>query len=117
MSKIQKALWKKLAFRFINFKLKPFTPVYNLHYAELARKHTTKPIICVGGFRSKKEIEDALSLNKTDLVSLCRPFICEHNFMAKLKNNKEYTSACTNCNKCAIMCDSQYSTKCYTRRR
>jgi 2,4-dienoyl-CoA reductase-like NADH-dependent reductase (Old Yellow Enzyme family) len=94
-------------------KLKPFTPVYNLEYASLAKKITSVPVISVGGFRTGEEIRDAISSGRTDLAGLARPFICEPDFVQKLKMNGSYESRCVNCNFCSVMCDSTNETRCY----
>lgn len=111
---LAKTLLKSLVFPLINRKRIPFSPTYNLPYAELAKKHTHIPIISVGGFRTGNEIETAIVKKEIDFVSLSRPFICEPDFAQKVKGNINYTSCCTNCNICAIMCDSEYQTKCYS---
>jgi len=55
------------------------------------------PIILVGGFRDEKQMNDAL-LSGIDLISCCRAFIADNNFIEKLKNKE--TSRCISCNKC-----------------
>lgn len=94
-------------------KLKPFTPAYNLEFASIAKKLTGIPVISVGGFRNGDEIRDAISKNKTDLVGLARPFICEPDFVKKMKINGSYESRCVNCNFCSVMCDTINETRCY----
>jgi 2,4-dienoyl-CoA reductase-like NADH-dependent reductase (Old Yellow Enzyme family) len=94
-------------------KLKPFTPAYNLEYAAIAKKYTRIPVISVGGFRDGEEIRDAVSTGKTDLVGLARPFICEPDFVEKIKINGSHRSLCMNCNYCSVMCDSANETRCY----
>ncbi|MCF8371383.1 MAG: NADH:flavin oxidoreductase [Bacteroidales bacterium] len=112
-NKIAKWFLKSLVFPFFKTKLQPFTPMYNLQYAEIAKQLTTIPIISVGGFREKSEIEYAIKEKNVDFVSLSRPFIAEPDFALKLSRNGNYKSKCINCNYCAIMCDSKFSTKCY----
>ena len=113
-SAIKRFLMKSLIIPLACRKNKPFTPMYNLEYASLAKKHSSMKIICVGGFRSYREINYAIQHNYIDFVSLCRPLIHEPDFVKRIHSDHNYSSACTNCNKCAIMCDSKFSTRCYT---
>lgn len=104
---------KRILYPFVRPRLKMFTPTYNLPDAKMAKRHTQIPIICVGGFRKKQEMIDAVEKNETDLVSLCRPFICEPDLINRLTDSDCYASKCLNCNMCAVMCDSGRPTKCY----
>jgi 2,4-dienoyl-CoA reductase-like NADH-dependent reductase (Old Yellow Enzyme family) len=108
--------WKHIIAPFITRKFKPFKPRYNLTYAALAKKHTHIPIICVGGFRTGQEMHRAIDEQHTDFVSLCRPFICEPDFVSKISSDPGYISKCNNCNQCAIMCDAPFPIKCYQRK-
>lgn len=112
--KILRAMWKKLAAPHILRKVKPFTPAYNLPYAELAKRHTDIPILCVGGFRGGREIEAAISSRKADFIALCRPFICEPDFVQRLKADRNYVSRCISCNLCAVLCDTPNPTRCHS---
>ncbi len=112
-NKLRKLAWEWIMLPVFRTRIRDFTENYNLRYAELAKKHTDIPIICVGGFRKGKEIVSALESGKTDYVSLCRPFLCEPDFISRLAAKKDYISQCVNCNVCAIMCDSNYPTRCY----
>ncbi len=94
---------------------RPFTPVYNLDDARRARSLTSIPVISVGGFRSGEEIVEALEEGKADLVSLCRPFVAEPDFMLKFRDNRKHSSSCCNCNFCAVMCDTRHPTRCYSK--
>ena len=112
-SNFSKKLNRSLFFPVYRRKVKPFKPMYNLDFAKIARLHTKKPIIVVGGFRTKQEVEDAVQKSNIDFVSMSRPFLAEPDLVKKLKSNPHYESKCCNCNYCAIMCDTDFQTKCY----
>jgi 2,4-dienoyl-CoA reductase-like NADH-dependent reductase (Old Yellow Enzyme family) len=102
-------LWKMFRLPFERLKVKGFRPAYNLAHAQCAQAHTAIPVYAVGGFRSGREIFGAGMKH----ISLCRPFICEPNFLEKLAADPCYTSKCVNCNLCAVMSDSGRSLRCY----
>ncbi|MBN1699335.1 MAG: NADH:flavin oxidoreductase [Spirochaetales bacterium] len=112
-SGVGRYLWGKLAVPVLSIKFKPFSPMYNLPYAVVAKQYTDIPIITVGGFRKGEEISYAIEEQGIDFVSLSRPFLCETDFAQKVKNDRQYVSRCINCNTCAVMVDSPYPTKCY----
>jgi 2,4-dienoyl-CoA reductase-like NADH-dependent reductase (Old Yellow Enzyme family) len=113
-SKIKKYLYTTFIDKYIRPKLIDFSAMYNLHFAERAKQITSIPIITVGGFRRRSEIEYAISEKFTDLVSLSRPFICEPNFVNEMmKAVEDHESKCINCNQCVFMCDSGKVTACY----
>lgn len=108
----EKLLWKHGLRHYINFRAKPFSPMYNLDYATIAKMHTSIPIICVGGFRSGAHMNEAIDRG-IDFTSLCRPFIAEPAFVKGIQADAEHQSPCTNCNMCAVMCDSGKPLRCY----
>lgn len=77
-------------------KYKQDTP-YFLNNALIIKKKVPVPIILVGGFRNKFQINNAISKG-IDLISMSRPFLADKNFIEKLKNNQP--SKCISCNKC-----------------
>jgi 2,4-dienoyl-CoA reductase-like NADH-dependent reductase (Old Yellow Enzyme family) len=112
-NKLNKLVWKWGILPVLKSRIKGFTENYNLRYAVLAKQRTDIPIICVGGFRRGKDIVNTLNSGKTDYISLCRPLLCEPDFINRLCRETGYISKCVNCNVCAIMCDSNHPTRCY----
>jgi 2,4-dienoyl-CoA reductase-like NADH-dependent reductase (Old Yellow Enzyme family) len=110
---LARSLWKALAAPFVLSRIKPITPTYNLAFAEAAKRRTRIPIISVGGFRTGNEIEGALAGGKADFIGLCRPLLCEPDFVQKLKRDSAYVSRCISCNLCAVLCDTRYRTRCH----
>lgn len=109
---ILREVWKKCAVPFLSAKLKTFTPLYNYKYALTAKKHSSIPIITVGGFRRGEEIRDVLERDEVDFVALSRPFLIAPDFISKLKNDPNYISKCTNCNICAVKTAVDEPTRC-----
>lgn len=112
-NRLIRKFWRLIVLPLVAKRLKPFTPMYNLPYARLAKQHTAIPIITVGGFRSRVEMATALKNNDADFISLCRPFIRETGFADRLAADPEAISLCIDCNSCAAMCDSGNPTRCY----
>lgn len=115
-NKIIRKFWKFLATPYFKVKVKEFSNMYNIEYAKIAKRYTEVPIICVGGFRKGSDILAAINNKYADLISLCRPFICEPDIINKFNNDLNYVSECINCNICAVMCDSFQSTRCYLKK-
>lgn len=101
-----KKLWKLFfAKRFLN-KFIPFTENYNVDAARYINSKTDVDIFPVGGIRNKETIKKLLK--EFAAVGLCRALICEPDFVIKENAN----SKCTNCNYCAVSCDSERTLKC-----
>lgn len=70
---------------------------YFLDNALRIKEHISIPIILVGGFRVKEQMNEAIAKG-IHLISMSRPFIIDKNFVEKLKNNQ--SSNCISCSKC-----------------
>jgi 2,4-dienoyl-CoA reductase-like NADH-dependent reductase (Old Yellow Enzyme family) len=69
--------------------------------AQQTRKTTQIPIILVGGFRSRRVMEEVLAVNDADFISMCRPLICEPDFPKRLQQQGlAERSACISGNRC-----------------
>lgn len=112
-NKIKNFLNKNILIPLIKFKIKKFSPMYNLNYANIAKRYTGIPIITVGGIRNASQIKNIIEKDDIAFVGLCRPFICENDFVKKIKIDPDYISKCESCNHCTIMCDSGKPTRCY----
>ena len=73
---------------------------YFLPLAERLSDEIKTPVICVGGFRSRAVMEDALNKSNIALISLSRPLVREPDFPLKLQTGKSEVSKCVSCNGC-----------------
>jgi 2,4-dienoyl-CoA reductase-like NADH-dependent reductase (Old Yellow Enzyme family) len=112
-SRVKRLLSELYLRRRILPKIRPFSAMYNVRYAEAAKALTDIPIISVGGFRSQRDMEWALAGRKADLIGMARPFLCEPDLVEKLARAHNYVSRCDNCNRCVVMCDAGRATMCY----
>jgi len=114
-SAVKRFVWRTLALPWLRRNLRPFIPMYNLAYAQLAKAQTKIPIMCVGGFRSGAHIRTAIAEKGLDFVSLARPLLCEPDFALQVRRQADYVSRCRNCNRCAVLCDAGLPTRCHAR--
>lgn len=84
---------------------------FNLYNAEQIKKAVNIPVIVVGGIHRLSDMEDIVEYGKADAVSMCRPFICEPNLAAKLKEGKQTEAKCLMCNYCGLVIEKG-ETKC-----
>jgi 2,4-dienoyl-CoA reductase-like NADH-dependent reductase (Old Yellow Enzyme family) len=68
--------------------------------AQGARPVTRLPIMLVGGFRSRRVMEDVLAAGDADFISMCRPLICEPDLPNRLRLGLQEQSACISANRC-----------------
>ncbi|MEK7450039.1 MAG: NADH:flavin oxidoreductase [Planctomycetota bacterium] len=78
----------------------PDKEAYFLPQAREFRKKITKPLLLVGGIRSRSVIEMILGGEGIDLVSLSRPLIKEPDFPHKLNKKTDDRATCVSCNAC-----------------
>jgi 2,4-dienoyl-CoA reductase-like NADH-dependent reductase (Old Yellow Enzyme family) len=111
-----RALWKLLVFPRMRRRLLPFAEGYNREAARLIRDRSGLPVVLVGGLRSLPFMEEVLALGDADALALCRPLVREPDLAARFRRGQAACSLCTNCNACAVMCDSAFSLRCYARK-
>jgi len=68
--------------------------------ARQARTVTRLPIVLVGGFRSRRVMEEVLVAGDADFVSLCRPLICEPDLPNRLRLGLQERSSCISADRC-----------------
>jgi 2,4-dienoyl-CoA reductase-like NADH-dependent reductase (Old Yellow Enzyme family) len=97
-------LQKKLVALLIPLLFKRYQPLhnYNVEVARKIKEQVTIPVIAVGGIRRLKDIEEIISENKADYVSMCRPFIIEPDIVAKFLSGEQVESRCIDCGYCLI---------------
>ncbi len=73
---------------------------YNVEAAARIKKNVDIPVIVVGGIRRLTDMENIISGNKADYISMCRPFIIEPDIVNRLKLGTQSESRCINCGYC-----------------
>lgn len=102
---------------YLRRSLIPFEENYNLAAASTIKAATRIPIIVVGGLRRYSEMETLVENGEADAVSLCRPLIREPDLFTRFYEGRSAASTCNQCNRCAIMCDSNEPLRCYRPNR
>lgn len=110
-----RALWLATAGRSHLRRLRPFEENYNARAAAELQRGAGLAVIPVGGIRSAAGIAQCLGELGLPAVALCRPLIRDPHFPRHLLAGEVETSGCTNCNLCAVHCDSQNPLRCYHR--
>ncbi|MFC1454385.1 NADH:flavin oxidoreductase [Verrucomicrobiota bacterium] len=86
---------------------------YYLPFAAQFKKIMKIPVLAVGGLRSLEKMNEAISLNQCDAVSMSRPLICQPDLPAILRGGGK--SECRGCNLCLLRHDRQ--TACHSLKR
>lgn len=91
----------------------PAKEAYYRDYAKMIKQQVNVPVILVGGIRSKQVMEMLLKESYADMISLCRPLICEPDLVTKLKKGESEITKCVSCNLCSdesgIKCNYKFS--------
>lgn len=77
---------------------------YFLPYIEKFTKAVDAPVIAVGGIRTLETAQSSIDKGKADLVSMCRPFICEPHLLKRWRGGDTAASRCVSCNQCLARC-------------
>lgn len=76
--------------------------MYNVHYAEMAKKQTNLLVTTVGSILTLENAEKILAEGWADFVALGRPFIADPDLMRKsLSGRQKEVRPCIRCNWCA----------------
>lgn len=86
--------------------------LYNVDNATEIKERVKIPIIVVGGIRNLPDIAEIIQSEKSDYVSMSRPFIIEPGIVKKFRTGKQTESKCINCNYCMVGLQST-PLKCY----
>jgi 2,4-dienoyl-CoA reductase-like NADH-dependent reductase (Old Yellow Enzyme family) len=74
---------------------------YYRDYSKMIKEAVDVPVMVVGGIRSKAVMEQMLDEGYADMVSICRPLICEPDLVAKIKSGETEVAKCVSCNLCS----------------
>lgn len=96
----------------------PFRPGYFLEYAPAFKRRLRIPVMVVGGFRKRSDLEDAVGSGKADLVSIARPLVREPGLPERMRGSKEDVEfECTSCNRCFLSVGLGKALRCYSPAR
>ncbi len=73
---------------------------YFLPYIEKFKTSVDAPIIAVGGIRTLDMAQEIVREGTADLVSMCRPFICESSLLKRWRGGDTSPARCVSCNQC-----------------
>ena len=92
----------------VNPLIKQPAPLENFNVENAARikRAVSVPVIVVGGIHKVNDMENIISTGKADFVSMCRPFICEGDLVAKLKKGQAQAK-CIMCNYCGLVIEKE----------
>jgi len=79
--------------------LSGYKPMFNLQYAEAFKEALNIPVIAVGGFTEKADMESALAAGQCDIISVGRAFIADPHLYYHLKHDIEGPK-CSHCQGC-----------------
>jgi 2,4-dienoyl-CoA reductase-like NADH-dependent reductase (Old Yellow Enzyme family) len=68
--------------------------------AATIKKNVSIPVMAVGGIRTLKTAQDIINGGQADMISMCRPFICEPDIISRWRQNPESPAGCISCGKC-----------------
>ncbi|MBC2726634.1 NADH:flavin oxidoreductase [Desulfosporosinus sp.] len=73
---------------------------YYRNWCREIKNSTDTPIMMVGGLRSFSLMQEIVESEEADLVSICRPLICEPGLINAWNTNQTKKAKCMSCNKC-----------------
>lgn len=76
---------------------------YFLPYAERFKQSIDASVIAVGGIRTLETAQSIVNEGKADMVSMCRPFICEPHLLKRWCEGDSSPALCISCNRCLVL--------------
>ena len=73
---------------------------YFRDWTRQVKERVSVPVMMVGGLRSIDLMEEVVTANEADLISLCRPLIREPDLVASWQAGQARRPTCISCNKC-----------------
>ena len=73
---------------------------YFREWAKQVRQVTNLPLMLVGGFRSLSIMQDLIQSGDADVISLCRPLICEPDLINSFQQHEKTKADCISCGRC-----------------
>ena len=83
-------------------------------FYEILAEELDVPILSVGGYRSREKMEAVLRETKVEMISLCRPLICEPDLPNRLESGMQDKANCYSC--LDLRCKKIYGGECLYQR-
>lgn len=81
--------------------------------SRIVKLNVQVPVMTVGGYRSRKVMEETIGTDDADFISMCRPFIREPELLKDWQKKEDGKATCISCNQCLEGVKNNTPLRCY----